>query len=135
MDKNKIAIVDDDEMTRELHTAFIKKVAQQAEFLHAQDGLEGLKVIQEHRPGLIVTDFNMTPEMDGYELIRRVRSIDPSYQPNILLTTSEAGATIQGTQVHFSPGSNEVGDVQFFYHQKGVDWGAFLATVQKILPQ
>jgi DNA-binding NarL/FixJ family response regulator len=38
----------------------------------AENGLEALKLVEEYRPHLIVTDITM-PQMDGYELVRRVR--------------------------------------------------------------
>ena len=39
----------------------------------ACDGAEALTAVEVHQPDLIITDV-MMPEMDGYEMIRRVRS-------------------------------------------------------------
>jgi len=53
----------------------------------ARDGNEALKSLAIHRPTLVITDINM-PEMDGYELCRRIKD-DPKLNdlPVILLTS------------------------------------------------
>lgn len=52
----------------------------------AENGREALGLVEEYQPHLIVTDIAM-PEMDGYELIRRVR-VKPAFRllPVIFLT-------------------------------------------------
>ena len=52
----------------------------------AKEGKEALQLVEKHRPHLIITDALM-PEMDGYELVRRVRS-RPEFRliPVIVLT-------------------------------------------------
>ncbi len=53
----------------------------------ARDGKEALAALAVHRPTLVITDINM-PEMDGYELCRRIKD-DPKFTdlPVILLTS------------------------------------------------
>jgi DNA-binding NarL/FixJ family response regulator len=52
----------------------------------ANDGQEALMMVEEYRPDLIVTDIVM-PQMNGYELVRRVRQQPPfRLLPVILLT-------------------------------------------------
>lgn len=54
---------------------------------HAQHGVEALVLLRESKPLLVVSDITM-PEMDGYELCRRIRA-DPTMAdlPVILLTS------------------------------------------------
>jgi CheY-like chemotaxis protein len=53
----------------------------------AHDGIEGLEMIQDLEPDLIICDRAM-PAMTGYELLERLRGIYPQYQnvPFIFLT-------------------------------------------------
>ena len=54
----------------------------------AEDGLAGLVAAEEHQPDLIITDV-MMPRMDGYEMVRRVRSNPQTkFIPVIIQTAS-----------------------------------------------
>jgi DNA-binding response OmpR family regulator len=66
---------------------------------HAANGLQALEAAQRHKPTLIISDVVM-PEMDGYELCRRVKS-DASLDdtPVILVTTlSDPRDVIRGLE-------------------------------------
>jgi diguanylate cyclase (GGDEF)-like protein len=65
-------LVVDDEPDKRLLLAFAMR-NEGYEVYTAEDGAEGLAAVEEHQPDLIVTDV-MMPRMDGYEMIRRVRS-------------------------------------------------------------
>jgi DNA-binding NarL/FixJ family response regulator len=58
--------------------------------LAAKNGQEALKLVEEYQPHLVVTDIAM-PNMDGYELVRRVRQ-RPVFRllPVIFLTAHTA---------------------------------------------
>lgn len=70
-------------------------------FLEAGNGLEALDVIAKHHENLalIILDVNM-PEMDGFELLAKVKA-NPAYKsiPVMMLTTeSERARIIQAIQ-------------------------------------
>jgi two-component system chemotaxis response regulator CheY len=70
-------------------------------FLEAANGLEALEVLAKNAEeiALIILDVNM-PEMDGFELLRRVKA-DPKYKniPVMMLTTeSERSRIIEAIQ-------------------------------------
>jgi two-component system chemotaxis response regulator CheY len=87
MPKTVIA-VDDSMSIRET----VKMVLGSAgyEVLSAEDGMAGLRLCEQRKADLVITDLNM-PQMDGITLITRLRAL-PQYKftPIIMLTT-EAG--------------------------------------------
>ncbi|MGB6298611.1 MAG: response regulator transcription factor [Rivularia sp. (in: cyanobacteria)] len=80
----KILVVDDDLGTRLSIGDYLELSGY--EVVTANDGKEGLVMVNEHHPDLIVTDIIM-PEMNGYELVRKVRQqANFRLLPVILLT-------------------------------------------------
>ncbi|MDQ8187305.1 transporter substrate-binding domain-containing protein [Pelagicoccus sp. SDUM812002] len=55
----------------------------------AENGIEAIRKWKEQSPDLILLDLRM-PEMDGYEVIRRIRGQDELPQPKILALTASA---------------------------------------------
>lgn len=66
----KILVVDDDLGTRLSISDYLELSGYKV--ITANDGQEGLSMVNKHYPDLIVTDIIM-PHMNGYELVRRVR--------------------------------------------------------------
>lgn len=80
----KILVVDDDLGTRLSISDYLELSGY--EVVTANDGQQGLVMVNKHHPDLIVTDIIM-PQMNGYELVRQVRQ-QPNFRllPVILLT-------------------------------------------------
>ena len=55
----------------------------------AANGLTGLELAQLHKPGLILLDINL-PDIDGYEVARRLRSDDQFRRVPIIAITANA---------------------------------------------
>jgi two-component system sensor histidine kinase/response regulator len=71
---NLVMVIDDDEIMRLSCEQILKKVGYHVEtFGNGHEGIERLKVV---RPQLLVVDIKM-PELDGFEVIKIVRKIDP----------------------------------------------------------
>jgi DNA-binding response OmpR family regulator len=79
-----ILIVDDEKINRVLLKSFME--TRYGNILEAEDGNIGLKLLKEHDVDLILLDL-MMPNMDGYELLKAIRS-HQSYQtiPVIIIT-------------------------------------------------
>lgn len=65
------------------------------EVFTAYDAYDGMRKISTTNPNLIITDLLM-PEMDGYELISKIRSIDKhQFTPIIVLSAQAARENIE----------------------------------------
>ena len=79
-----ILVIDDNEALREDIADFLKM--EGFTVIQAADGAEGVQMIQESAPDLVLCDVHM-PEMDGFEVLSEVRSL-PGYArlPFLFLT-------------------------------------------------
>jgi DNA-binding response OmpR family regulator len=81
MDKIKILIVDDEARIREIIREYVSLEKFEAD--EASDGVEALKLFQQHEYSLVILDI-MMPRMDGWSVCREIRKT--SDVPVIILT-------------------------------------------------
>jgi CheY-like chemotaxis protein len=74
----QILIVDDEDSLRELLARAIERKG--IPVLQAKGGLEAIELYQKHKPQCVFLDIKMS-DMDGMEVFKRMRQIDP--QANI----------------------------------------------------
>ncbi len=98
----KILLIEDHE---ELRQYLKEHLSDKYYILEAANGEEGIRILHETRPDLIITDWIM-PVMDGASLIRTIR-LDESYStiPIILLTAKDE---IQEWQLGLDLGADQV---------------------------
>lgn len=90
----RILIVDDDDLLRALLQYRLS--ADGHDVLPLEDGSRVLATVEECRPDLIVLDA-MMPVMDGFEILRRLKSgPSPDPTPVIMLTALKREADIVG---------------------------------------
>ena len=70
--KQKILIVDDDENIAELISLYLTKECFDTMIVH--DGEEALTAFESYQPNLMLLDL-MLPGMDGFQLVRTLRSM------------------------------------------------------------
>lgn len=70
-----VLIVDDNEHVRKLFLDFVSSNGY--EVITACNGREALDILEDKSFSLLITDLNM-PEMDGIELVVKIRNIDIS---------------------------------------------------------
>ncbi len=80
-----ILVVDDDPIVRSLMRATL--VHDGFSVIEAEDGVEGCRLYEEHRPDLLLVDVLM-PRMDGYQLCRELRRDPQSAFVPIVVATS-----------------------------------------------
>ena len=83
--KSTILIVDDSPSARETLTAMLEGQGYRLE--RAENGAEALEIAQRILPDLILLDV-MMPEMDGFEVCRRMRAIPQLAEVPILILTA-----------------------------------------------
>ena len=79
--RRSVLIIEDDRNTAALVALYLERDGFRA--LMAEDGEDGLALALKHRPALVVLDL-MLPNMDGWEVCRRLRR--QSEVPVIMLT-------------------------------------------------
>ena len=83
-------LVDDSATIRMLVKMQLKPLAEELTITEAANGKEALERIGESSFDVIFTDLNM-PELDGFELIRKVRALPQgSTVPIVVLSTRDA---------------------------------------------
>jgi CheY-like chemotaxis protein len=84
----KVLIVDDD--VRNIFALSSALESYQMEVLYAEDGLQGVKLLQENPDIDVVLMDIMMPEMDGYETMQAIRKIDNFAALPIIALTAKA---------------------------------------------
>ncbi|MEX0741333.1 MAG: sigma-54 dependent transcriptional regulator, partial [Phycisphaeraceae bacterium] len=115
----KVLVVDDKQMMRDSVAATLARRSMQP--IAAENGEAALKLIARHRPAAVITDLKM-PEMDGLELLTRIKQIDADL-PVILMT---AFATVETAVSALKQGA-------FDYIQKPFEGDALVAAVQRAM--
>lgn len=83
----KVLAVEDDPVQRELYRRQFAEWRLPVQLLTAEDGFEGLILVGRHAPDLIITDLAM-PEMDGFKMIRRLKSQQSAIRSRIIVVTA-----------------------------------------------
>jgi DNA-binding response OmpR family regulator len=111
MKNARVLIVEDDDFLLQMYAA--KLELENFGVLTASNGVQALKVVQKDLPELILLDLNL-PEMDGFEVLRRLKADDKTKSIPVLVLTNFAqkehidrcldlGATDYLIKAHFVP--------------------------------
>ena len=74
LDPQSILVVDDDELLAKMVSGLLQE--QGYKVWTARDGLQGYSSYFRHQAETVLTDINM-PELDGFEMMRCIRAINP----------------------------------------------------------
>jgi CheY-like chemotaxis protein/phosphoribosyl 1,2-cyclic phosphodiesterase len=83
-----ILVVDDDEDLRVLARKALVRGGHRV--IEASSGVQGLELIAEKRPDLLVLDLQM-PDIDGFEVLRRLRTTEVGRSLPVIVLTAHGG--------------------------------------------
>ncbi len=88
---NVLLVEDNDDMRMYLQSV----ISEIFEINAAENGLEALKRLDDFKPDIIVSDI-MMPEIDGYEMVKKIRSLDRyATIPVIFISAKDSVAEIE----------------------------------------
>lgn len=86
----KIVIADDSRTARFLIRQYLEMAGfYQADFIEVESGREAFDHLKENTVDLVITDYKM-PEMDGLDLLRRIKASPKLHHLPVLVITSFA---------------------------------------------
>lgn len=83
---NRLLVVEDDAVTSEMLRRYFEIVGY--EVVNALSGAEATRLAKEHKPTVIILDI-ILPDMDGYEVCKRLRADETTDQIPIIFLTQK----------------------------------------------
>jgi len=96
-----VLLADDSEMVRNFHSYVLKNAGYK--IVSAIDGADALEKLLMNNIDLVATDINM-PNMDGYELVKRIRAMAEYEDMPIIIVSTESES--QDKQKGYDAGAN-----------------------------
>jgi CheY-like chemotaxis protein len=87
MENKRILIVEDDDFLLQMYVT--KLELENFKVFGSINGVQGLKTAQREKPDLILLDLNL-PEMDGFEVLERLKADDDTKDIPVLVLTNYA---------------------------------------------
>lgn len=119
--KSRVLIVDDEPNILVALEFLLNKEGY--EVLKASNGLQALEIIEKQPPRIVVLDV-MMPEMDGFEVARKIREEEDNQDIHIIFLTAK------GTDADRFEGYANGGEV---YLTKPFDNEDFITTVNEVI--
>lgn len=116
---HRILVVEDDATLRRVLCDMLR--LRGYDIASADDGVEGLRMVEEHRPHLIIADV-MLPRMDGFEMVRRVRALRADVEILFLSALDSAEDVVEG----FRSGGHD-------YLRKPFDMNELMVRIEALL--
>jgi two-component system, response regulator, stage 0 sporulation protein F len=120
-EKEKILIVDDQFGIRILLNEVFQKEGYQT--FQAANGVQALEIVKKHDPDLVLLDMKI-PGMDGIEILKRMKVIDPEIRVIIMTAYGELDMIQE---------AKDLGAITHF--AKPFDIDDIRAAVRKHIPQ
>jgi CheY-like chemotaxis protein len=119
---HKIAVVDDNADNRLIIRTILEDQYEIIEFSSGIDAIEGFR---RRRPDVVILDISL-PEMDGTEILRRIREDSELHDLPIIALT--AHAMVGDREKYLSAGFND------YVAKPILDMNVLFATIQRWVP-
>jgi len=96
---HKILVIDDEESTRELLKLTLESDGY--EVCAGEDGCSGINEFERFQPEIVLTDIKM-PGMDGIEVLRRLKQLNPDVEVIVITGHGEMELAIKALQLEAS---------------------------------
>jgi CheY-like chemotaxis protein len=121
---HKILYIEDNPDNRQLVKRALE--ARGYVFMGAENGLLGLEMVQSEKPDVVLLDINL-PDIDGYEVARRLRAIDDPYVMSVPVIAITANALKGDAEKALASGCN-------VYMSKPINIRELWARVETFIP-
>lgn len=89
-----ILLIDDMKTDRLLYSKLLNNLIPNYTILEAENGKQGLDVIKQSSPALVITDHKM-PVMTGYDLVTQLNNSELRYKPPVIVLSSDITKSIE----------------------------------------
>ena len=97
--KTKILLIDDEESIRRLLSISLGHKGFQV--ITAEDGAKGIELFRKESPQIVLTDIKM-PDIDGLEVLRQVKGLDPEAQVIVITGHGDMESAIEALKLEAS---------------------------------
>jgi CheY-like chemotaxis protein len=88
----KVLVIDDEKATLTMFRLFLSAYGYDVEV--AENGRTGLKILQTFQPPIVFTDLKM-PEMDGFEVLRKIKKVAPNTEVIVVTGHGDMDLVVQ----------------------------------------
>jgi CheY-like chemotaxis protein len=120
---NKIAVVDDNSDNRLIIRTILE---DQYDIVEFASGIEAIEGFRKSRPDVVILDISL-PEMDGTEILRRIR--DDSALHDLPVIALTAHAMVGDREKYLAAGFND------YVAKPILDMSVLFSTIQRWAPQ
>jgi PAS domain S-box-containing protein len=89
-----ILLIDDIKTDRLLYAKLLKNLMPNYTILEAENGKQGLDIIKQSSPALVITDHKM-PVMTGYDLVTQLNISELRYKPPVIILSSDINKLVE----------------------------------------